>query len=436
MAAFLFAVPSGMAHADEAAPDAQSPAAPTMPATLTVAKALEIFRARGYDLLVAQANVDQAEGTLVAQGAIPNPGVSLSAGRNFLCASTQDCNVISYSVGLSDSNALSNLVFGKTQLKRSVASAALEAAKLSRRDALRTLSFQVKSAYFQVLLASAQLDNTRETRESNEKTQALMKRRFELGAISDADLATIDVAALEAAQQEDQALQALRAAKVALAFLLGFRQAVPDFQVEAKELEYAVPPALAKSTREAALTDALGQRPDLLAQAKQEESAQRGIELARRLRVPDFTLGLVYSDNGTYDSNISPPNLSLTLGFTLPAFYFQQGEIQVAEANWRSQTALHRKAEAQVVSDVETAWGQVTATRALVERMQKGLLDRAKTARDLVQVQYEKGGASLLDFLNAQRTYTATRTEFAGDLANYWIAVAQLEQATAKEMSP
>jgi outer membrane protein TolC len=52
-----------------------------------------------------------------------------------------------------------------------------------------------------------------------------------------------------------------------------------------------------------------------------------------------------------------------------------------------------------------------------------------------VQVQYEKGGASLLDFLNAQRTYTATRTEFAGDLANYWIAVAQLEQATAKEMS-
>jgi len=62
------------------------------------------------------------------------------------------------------------------------------------------------------------------------------------------------------------------------------------------------------------------------------------------------------------------------------------------------------------------------------------LLERARKARDLVQVQYEKGAASLLDLLNAQRTYTATHGEYAQDLANYWIAVSLLEQATAREL--
>jgi cobalt-zinc-cadmium efflux system outer membrane protein len=83
---------------------------------------------------------------------------------------------------------------------------------------------------------------------------------------------------------------------------------------------------------------------------------------------------------------------------------------------------------------VETAFGQVRTTRALVERMQSSLLERAQKARDLVQVQYEKGAASLLDLLNAQRTYTAIRGEYAQDLATYWIAVSQLEQATAREL--
>jgi cobalt-zinc-cadmium efflux system outer membrane protein len=424
----------GLSRAQEPAPDPQSPPAPTLPATLTLASAVEIFRARGYDLLVAQASVDQAEGTLTAQGAIPNPGVNLSVGKSFLCGGNSACDAIAFGVGVSDNNALSNLIIGKTELKKSVAGAALEAAKLSRADALRTLTFQVKNAYFQVLLAEAQLQNTRETRESNEKTQALTKRRVELGDLSDADLATIDVAALEAAQAEDQAVQAVRVSKVALAFLLGFRERIPDYAVEAKELDYAVPPALTGATREALIDAALQQRPDLRSQTKQQESAQRSVELAYRQRWPDFGLGLNYNSEGTGTNAITPPTLTLGLTFNLPVFYLQQGEIRIAEASLHSQSALQRKAQAQVVSDVETAWAQVAATRVLVERMQSGLLGRAKTARDLVQVQYEKGKASMLDFLNAQRTYTATRTEFAGDLANYWTAVAQLEQATAKEM--
>lgn len=423
---------AGPSLADQAAPSA----VPELPPRLTLTRALELFEQRGYDLLAADANIAQAVGNRIAAGAVPNPNLTLGAGRNFLCASSQDCSVISYSVGLSDNNALSNFLTGKTSLKKSVAQAAVDAAKLSRADALRTLSFQVKSAFIQVVLAEAQLANARDNRASNEKTQQLMKKSEQLGQISDADLATIDVATLESAQAEDQALQTERAAKIALAFLLGFRQAVPDFEIDPQGLDEAIPPRLRAPDRESLIARALAERPDLRALREQERGAEHGLALAKRQRVPDFTLGAVYTRNGSGDTNISPPNLSLSLSFNLPVFYLQRGEIQAAEAARTVLRAQRLKAEAQVVSDVESALAQLAGTRALLERMNGGLLARARTARDLVELQHRLGKASLLDLLNAQRTFNATRIEYAGDLANFWTAVAQLEQATGAELRP
>jgi cobalt-zinc-cadmium efflux system outer membrane protein len=252
--------------------------------------------------------------------------------------------------------------------------------------------------------------------------------------MNEADLATIQVAALESEQALDMAGQSLRAAKVAVAFLLGFRTLVPDYQVDRKELDYAVPGKLATATRESLLDDALNHRPDLAAFNQQIQRAGAGLRLAKRNVFPDIGLGVTYSANGSGDTNISPPNGSINLTFTPPLLYFQSGEIRKAEADLITQQVLRQKAEAQAVSDVETAWGQLLATRKLVERMEKSLLERAQKARDLIKFQYEHGAASLLDLLNAQRTYTATRGEYAQDLASYWTALSQLEQATAEDL--
>jgi len=356
------------------------------------------------------------------------------AGKNFDCASAQDCSVISYSGSVSDNFLVSNILTGKRGLRTDFASAALEAAHRSREDAHRTLEFLLKQSWYQALLARAQQDVARETRDSNLRTLQLNERRFALGALNEADLATIQVAELEAEQALDTATQSARAAKVAVAFLLGFRTLVPDFEIDQKELDFALPAPVAQATREALLEEARQRRPDLRALGQQVQRAGAGLKLARRNRFPDIALSFIYSANGNGETNISPPNASVGLSFAPPLFYFQGGEISKAEADLATQQVLRQKAEAQVVADVETAFGQVAATRKLVERMQSTLLERAQKARDLVQVQYEKGAASLLDLLNAQRTYTATRGEYALDLATYWIAVSQLEQATAREL--
>jgi outer membrane protein, heavy metal efflux system len=413
---------------------------------LTLEDALKIFRQRGYDLLIADAAVYGAEGDLHAAGAVPNPTWSLDGnysfaygrGTNGICGGMNagaNCTPWGVTATLSDSNALVDTLSGKRGLRMKVARAALAATKLARADAQRTLEFQVKQQYIQAVQARDSLDFALEVLKSSTQTFDLTKIRYDKGAISEADVAKMETAKLEADQAVDVATQALRGAKVGLAFLLGVRGPVPEFKVEADLPKYLVPPRLSSATPQSLLGEALSSRPDLRAIRAQRERAQAQLALAKRLRFPDLSLNFGYSQQtGTDSFAAQPPTLSFGLGGTLPVFYLQGGEIRRAEADTRSQTLQLSKQEAQIASDVESAFNDFTGTRRRVERMQSRLLDRATRARDLVAIQYQKGAASLIELLDAQRQYIATNLEYLQDLANYWTAVFQLEQAVGTDL--
>ena len=129
-----------------------------------------------------------------------------------------------------------------------------------------------------------------------------------------------------------------------------------------------------------------------------------------------------------------PPTISFGLSAPIPIFYQQQGEVKKAEAAYDTQSLQQAKATAQVVSDVSTALAGFDTSRGLVERMEKRLRPSAERAFAITRLQYDKGQAPLMDFLDAQRTYIATNVEYLQDLANYWTAVYQLEQAVGMEL--
>jgi cobalt-zinc-cadmium efflux system outer membrane protein len=66
--------------------------------------------------------------------------------------------------------------------------------------------------------------------------------------------------------------------------------------------------------------------------------------------------------------------------------------------------------------------------------MEKQLRPSAERAFSITRLQYDKGAATLMDFLDAQRTYIATNVEYLQDLSNYWTAVFQVEQAVGMEL--
>jgi len=411
-----------------------------MASPLTLADAVARFRAQGFDLLVADADVEASAADVAAATAVPNPGASAGYLRSFFSDGLFETHN-GWQVGLTDSNAIADALAGKRGLRGRVARAALSAAQDRRLDVRRTLELAVKSQFVNTAAAAALLRVAGDILDSADHTYGLNLVRFQRGAISEVDLARTETAKLEAQQGLDAAEQTLEQAKVTLAFLIGQRTPDVRYEIDPAQISFRVPDALGRATVASLLDAARAARPDLLAQRQQEARARAAADLARRSRVPDLALGVGYQQQGSASGGpggaqpISPPTVQITLTGTLPLFYQQQGEIRRADADRAAQEALAAKAEAQVVSDVQAAFVAYRASRTQVTRMQERLLERARRARDLTAVQYEKGAASLLEYLDAQRTYSAVNAEYWQDLANYWNAVFQLEAASATELS-
>jgi cobalt-zinc-cadmium efflux system outer membrane protein len=420
---------------------AEIPAPADLPQMLTLEEAMREFHAHGLDLLIADAQARAAEGAVEVAGAVPNPVGSAGWGKtiNYDPGNCQECSTNYWSLGLSDSAAIEDSLSGKRGLRQKVARNALAAAKLSRVDAERTIAFQVKSAYLQVAQAALSYKFAKEVAQTNEKTLDLFQTRFRSGAINEGDLARIVTQKLEADQALDAAVEQLRQARVALAFLIGVRGAVPDFDVEVKVLNFSQPDALATTNEEKLLRAAFDHRPDLIAAGYTKASAEAQLALTKRQKFPDITLSVNYTQLGTGATQnggaLSPPTITFGISAPIPVFYQLQGETRQAEAQYDQNSLQQAKTVTQVVNDVATGFSGYVASRELVKRMEGGgLLQSARTARDITRLQFEKGAASLTDFLDAQRTYIATNVEYFGDLTNYWTAVFQLEEAVGMEL--
>jgi cobalt-zinc-cadmium efflux system outer membrane protein len=433
-----------------------------LPQLLTLDDAVRIFRSRGLELLIAEAAVRNAEGAVKIAGAVPNPVVSGSLGYAFTYTSKDpscqysgptatptnyvSCSNEVWNVGVSDSAALEDTLSGKRDLRFKVARNALAAAKLSRVDAERTLTFQVKSAYLQVAQAVLGSKFAKDVADSNTTILDKFRVKYAAGAINDGDLARIETQKAESDQALDTSLQTLRQARVGLAFLLGVRGEVPDFDVDPKVLDYSVPPTLRSATEVGLLRTAFDRRPDLVAAGYNVYSAEAALALVKRQKFPDVTLSVNYAQGGYGGSGtnaaLQTPMFTFGISAPLPVAYQLQGEQKQAEAQLDTNSLQRAQTAKQVVSDVDTAYAAFLGAQKLVLRMETGepeskvrpILQSAKVALDITRLQYEKGAASLSDFLLALQTYIATKIEYFGDLTNYWTAVYQLEQAVATEL--
>jgi outer membrane protein, heavy metal efflux system len=411
------------------------PALATEPAPLTLDDALRLFRQRGFDLIIADASVASAEADVTSARAIANPSFSLSRGSSStydpsLCSG---CSSTSISEGVTDQGAASDFITGKRRLRIAIARALARVAGHSRADVERTLEFTVKQQLLDAELAKQSLINAREAQQLSSETLHLVEVRYHAGAVSEADVARSEVQKLEADQAVDVAVQSLASAMSALGYLLGYAESPPLIDV-ANDLTRPAS-RVAEISREEMVREAIDRRPDLAASMVQVERARSSVELARRQRLPDFSPSLSYSQEGRGQSAIQPPTVTLGVSATLPLFYRYRGEIAHAEADLHTQEATRRKIEAQVLSDVSVAYAALVSARDRITRMESRLLERSGRARDLVRLQYQKGAASLFEFLDAQRTYLAVQTEYLQTLNDYWTAIFQLEEATAMEIS-
>jgi outer membrane protein TolC len=220
-----------------------------------------------------------------------------------------------------------------------------------------------------------------------------------------------------------------------LLFLLGVRGAVPQVTLTSG-IGYATLGALREPTVASLHALALENRTDVKIAVANVEQTQALVRQAKRARVPDVALSLGYSEQCSPNDQgcSSLPAFNAGVQGNVPLFYQQQGEIKRAESNAAVAQRGLDKVKAQVLSDVTQALAGYTAAKSQVERMEAQLLEQAKVSRDLAQHMYQKGAASFIDFMDAQRQYVASRLEYNQDLAAYWNAVYGLEQVTGARL--
>jgi outer membrane protein, heavy metal efflux system len=448
----------GLAHADDddadtTPPPAAHPARPeavppgvVIPARLTLEEALRLFHTRGLDLLIADTTVQSAEGDLRIAKAVTNPSVSLGAGYSFgydpstaNASCSPSCNgsasPFTWSINVSDQAAIAQTVFGKRGLQIKVAKWAYEAAKMDRADTQRTLEGGLKQQYAQVALAKVSVEYAKEGHAFAAQTFDLVTKKFNAGAVSDADVASAETDALEQEQAIAVAQNNLRQQKVTLAFLLGSRKLAPDFDVDDDFLKKKVTEGVvAPEARDTLVKDAYEIRPDLKSIEDNRKRAETSIRLAERQRIPDISLWANYTMEGTGNSAISPPTLTVGVSGPIPIFYQQQGEIMKARADLRLQDATRAKRESQVANDIEGGRASLQYAKERVDRLEGRLLKRAGDMRDLVKIQYDKGSATLIDLIIAERQFVATKQEYLQAQTDYWTAVFALEQAVGREL--
>jgi cobalt-zinc-cadmium efflux system outer membrane protein len=376
---------------------------------VSVDDALRIALQQNPTVRAQQAALTSTKAGEVTAALRPNPSMNFLAEQLKPGGSQQDAQ---YTVNVGQPIELG----GKRGRRIDSAKAATQVAGYQLEDIRRQVTLQVKSAFAAALIAREQLALAQENIKTLDDTERIQRLRAEKGDISELELLRIQVQRFTFERDAADARQALVAAKIALRAAAGAQAVAEDFEVVG-ELGFKEV-SLDKS---ALMRRAMDNRPDLRAAEADRERARAEHRLARANAWWDITPQIEYQRIG--------PDNTIGFGFSLPIRIFDrnQGEIARTQAEIDRVDAVREATALQLLAALDTDRQTALTQRERVVSLRDVYLPKATRARDTVEFAYRRGGQSLLDFLDAQRSYRETALAHLQAVGAYLSAVYQLE---------
>jgi len=393
---------------------------------LTMPQAVQMAVARNQALQAQRLAVDAARADEITAALKPNIGASFSA-DGFTPFSPRQINWDFLKNDTSYSASASYLFErgGKRQNRIAVAKATTDVTAKTVLDAERTLRFQTAQAFVDVLLAKSTLDLAQQNVKSFADVVAVNRQRVTSGDLAEAEFYRINLQQLQFEQDASAAEVALVQARANLRQFLGYDMVAEDFDVVG-DLAYA-PQTIALEGLE---QQALASRPDYLAAQSGVTLAQNALALERSNRARDISGDVDYSHTG--------PDNTMGIGASvdLPIHDRNQGNIARSEVQLRQANESELAARYLVVTDVVNAYAAWQTSQKVVALYQSGYLAQAQQSLDISRYVYQRGAGSLLDLLDAERTYRDTQLGYRQALAAYMTNVQQLNFAVGKQVLP
>lgn len=400
----------------EAAPDSN------VPLRLSLNDALALFIKQNLNVLITKYGIDYSKGQQITAALFPNPVASIGT----LSSYTQGRTLSTGGQLFMQVQQLFELA-GKRGYRIESAGFGTQSAEASFEDAVRQLGFTVKDTYYRIQLAQRRLTLAEENRDRFGRILDVNTIRFKKGYIAEVDLIRIRLQMVDFQSMVIQSLQEAESARGDLRQLL--RLSPKTIMELTTDMDFhRIDPDINKLR-----VVALDQRPDIRAKRSTYSQREADLKLAKAYRVPDVTVGGGYAIQGALGPD-NPQQWAFNLGLPLPLFNRNQGGIQQAEVAVQTAEADLNKTVNQVENEVEVAYRNLIQSRRLVEAFVGGVLDDARSTLTIVERAYERGGATILDLLDAARTSRTIQQNYIEALFTYQHNLFQLESAVGQEI--
>jgi cobalt-zinc-cadmium efflux system outer membrane protein len=312
----------------------------------------------------------------------------------------------------------------KRELRRESAQKSTAIAVSEVADQERNLLFDLRNAFVHVLRQKAVQSVARESLGYYDRVLEVSRARFKAGDIAQVDLDRLELQRVQFETDVQTALVNLRTAKIQLRALLNDRTPVEQLDVIGR-FDFTEVLTPLEDFRQTAFQN----RPDLAA-------AIQGVDKAKT----DHRLAVA---NGSTDPTIAwdlarDPPIPVFIGFgvTIPLRVFDrnQGEKARTQLDVGRNERLVEAARAQVFSDVDSAYATLQSDLTLLRPYKARYLEQAAKVRETLSFSYQHGGASLLDFLQAQQDYRSIQLNYLDLVGSYLSAANQLNLAVGREV--
>jgi cobalt-zinc-cadmium efflux system outer membrane protein len=317
----------------------------------------------------------------------------------------------------------------KRELRLESAKEGTQIAGSQHEDLERNLLFNLRSMFVQTLEAKAVLDLAKADLDYYDKIIDISRARFKAGDIAQIDLDRIELLRVQYEAEIETATVNLRTAKFELMQLINERTPVEKFDVKGTfDWSDALQP----------LEDyhqiALDNRPDLRAAIETIQQSDTNHKLAVSNGSTDPTFGAWYTYNPSFNNPNDQQTLGLNVSIPLRIFDRNQGEKKRTLLDIDRSRSAADAAKAQVFDDVDSTYEQLRSNIALLKPYKEKYRDQATRVRDTVTFSYEHGGASLMDFLNAQSDYRVVQLAYVQLVGSYLTFAGQLNLVVGHEV--
>ena len=389
------------------------------------------FEADNPTLKADQSNVDEMKAEEITADLRPNPQFGLTA----------DGTQIAPNKGVWEPLAGTFLVPSisylherdhKRELRLESAQEGTRIAESQHEDLDRNMIFGLRTAFVATLQAKVVLDLARADLDYYDKIIDISRNRFRAGDLAQIDFDRIELLRVQYEVEIQSAIVNLRTAKIQLLQMLDDNKTPLDQFDVSGPFEFSETLQPLEDVQQAALAA----RPDLQAALQTIQQSETNHKLAVSNGSTDPTFGAWY----TYNSSTNNPDtnqlqtLGLSVSIPLRIFDRNQGEKQRTQIDIARSQQASEAARAQVFSDVDTAYELVRSNIALLKPYKDKYNDQALRVRDTVTYAWQHGGASLMDFLNAQSDYRQVQLAYVQLIGAYLTAAAQLNMAVGREV--